>query len=662
MTLEELLAKLRTPGVAVDRLLDEARAPDRALWKAHPELYPLFVEKLLAGAHSALALELAREGKEHLPDSSRLQWLLARAAVNGGSTRYAEILLAPLLARATGPDAQRPADMDDKLRMDVIALQGRIFKDRSEREPELVAKSIGWYQRAADACGTADPTFPLINVATMWRVAGEKERAAAIAADVVARLGDTAEPAAAAGDPWPAATLGEAHVLLGRHEDAVRWYLLAVDVANREGNTAWLLSLLNNLRRLHAVGATADPAFLRAHLGSVVAFSGHLLDSPDRLATGAPPRFPRHPQLVAAVGEAIRQRLDALNAKVGYCSLGCGGDILFAEAMLARGAELHVVLPFARDDFLRTSVNFGHDGQDWRDWQHRFDAVLKRVPEDRVRQLTREPYLGSRDLFATANAVLQGLAVLHARARASEPTALVLLDPSAADRPGGTADFLAGWTAAGHPAERIDLAALRAEHPTPALSPEPPARLPRPVKAMLFADLAGYSKISEWDLLEFLPVYGAYLRALFGSPVGRAAVYANTWGDAIYAVFDTAADAAAFATELVEPELGPVPDWSAFGLGPTNPMRVGLHTGPVFELTDLFQTRSGFAGQHVNRAARIEPVTVRGCAYASEPFAALLAMQAGARFSVEPVGVHSLAKDYDRCPLYRVQRRAPGGR
>jgi len=173
---------------------------------------------------------------------------------------------------------------------------------------------------------------------------------------------------------------------------------------------------------------------------------------------------------------------------------------------------------------------------------------------------------------------------------------------------------------------------------------------------MLFADVAGYSRIPEWRLPAFLTAYGDFLRAVFGSAVGRAAVYANTWGDGLYVVFDTVAEAASFAVELVEPSRGPVPDWVAFGLGPTNPMRVGLHTGPVFELKDLFQGRSEFAGQHVNRAARIEPVTVRGCAYASEPFAALLTMQASGRFTVETVGVHSLPKDYDRCALYRVQR------
>ncbi len=179
--------------------------------------------------------------------------------------------------------------------------------------------------------------------------------------------------------------------------------------------------------------------------------------------------------------------------------------------------------------------------------------------------------------------------------------------------------------------------------------------LNRPVKAMLFADVAGFSKIPERQLPDLLTSYGDYLRTLFASEIGKPAIYANTWGDGLYVVFDKVADAGRFAGELVEPSFVQPPQWSRFGLGEITPFRVGLHAGPVFELENLFQGRSEFAGQHVNRAARIEPVTLLGCAYASEPFAALLMMEADDKFVIETVGVHSLAKKYDRCPLYRLQ-------
>ena len=55
--------------------------------------------------------------------------------------------------------------------------------------------------------------------------------------------------------------------------------------------------------------------------------------------------------------------LDEADVLIAYGQLACGADILIAEAMLARGGELHVVLPFAEEDFIKTSVAVG--GPEW---------------------------------------------------------------------------------------------------------------------------------------------------------------------------------------------------------------------------------------------------------------------------------------------------------
>ena len=49
-------------------------------------------------------------------------------------------------------------------------------------------------------------------------------------------------------------------------------------------------------------------------------------------------------------------------------------------------------------------------------------------------------------------------------------------------------------------------------------------------------------------------------------------------------------------------------------------MRIGLHAGPVFEGIDAITGRPNFFGSRVNRAARIEPVTLPGHIYASQQF------------------------------------------
>lgn len=110
-----------------------------------------------------------------------------------------------------------------------------------------------------------------------------------------------------------------------------------------------------------------------------------------------------------------------------------------------------------------------------------------------------------------------------------------------------------------------------------------------------------------------------------------------------------------FALRLQE-QLSKVP-LAKLGIEENNPLRVGLHTGPVYENWDPILRRNNFFGSHVVRAARIEPKTVPGCVYTSEQFAAVLAVEAGQAFLCEFVGIEDLAKGYDRCPLYRLSRR-----
>ena len=71
-------------------------------------------------------------------------------------------------------------------------------------------------------------------------------------------------------------------------------------------------------------------------------------------------------------------------------------------------------------------------------------------------------------------------------------------------------------------------------------------------------------------------------------------------------------------------------DFKSVGLPPDTTVRVGLHAGPVFSQHDPIIERVNFFGSHVNRAARIEPVTTPGCVFASEQFAALLKSETAA--------------------------------
>jgi hypothetical protein len=405
VTEQEILDRLNQPHVSAESLLEECRGPDQKLWKGNSRLYRAFTHKLLVQGYPARALDLAREGQEFLRDDFELQYLLALAARRGGNPRYARTLLASLLPQAIDPDSTLPIE----LRVDAVALQGSILKTLSRTSPELLVQSAEWYERAAQLPGASEMpdrgTFPMINAATVWRLAGNVERSRELAREVIRLFAANDE---ASNDPlWGPATLGEAHVLLEEHDAAARFYQQAVAVAAADNRLGELASVRANLELLRSAGVTADPETLDRHLGSVITFSGHMVDSPERMKAGHPPRFPNSAELIAAVSAAIAKVLDQVNARVGFCSLACGGDLLFAKAMLARNAELHIVLPFAQHDFLRTSVNFGQTSEAWRMWRAMFDEVMNAVPENRVRYTTQEPYLGSNELFDFSGRVQQ---------------------------------------------------------------------------------------------------------------------------------------------------------------------------------------------------------------------------------------------------------------
>ena len=86
---------------------------------------------------------------------------------------------------------------------------------------------------------------------------------------------------------------------------------------------------------------------LLQRVGKVVVFSGHTIDRPwDNPAARRFPVFPPHAQLEARVQEAISEALERIQPVAGFCFVSCGSDIIFAERMLKRQAEVHVVIPF----------------------------------------------------------------------------------------------------------------------------------------------------------------------------------------------------------------------------------------------------------------------------------------------------------------------------
>jgi class 3 adenylate cyclase len=180
---------------------------------------------------------------------------------------------------------------------------------------------------------------------------------------------------------------------------------------------------------------------------------------------------------------------------------------------------------------------------------------------------------------------------------------------------------------------------------------EAPGNPPGRVGGILFADVLGFSALSDTQVVRFYAEFLGIVARLLDAP-RRPPLVRNTWGDGLYLVFPQVRDAGVFALELCDRMVRT--SWSAAELPELN-VRVGLHAGPLFEFVDRVTGQLSFSGRHATRAARIEPVTPPGMVYASREFAALAAAYGVTEFVCEPVGGLRLAKAAGVAPLFVVR-------
>jgi hypothetical protein len=162
----------------------------------------------------------------------------------------------------------------------------------------------------------------------------------------------------------------------------------------------------------------------------VLLFSGHLIDAPDRPL----PRFPATKEASAA--QRIAEELDRLDADARDLALtqgAAGGDLLFAEACLARAVPLRLLLPLPEHEFIERSMLGCADGQRWRARYLALKARLHEAP--RAADEALGPLRPGEDAFERANRWLLDTALAFGAERLRFIT---LWDGAGGDGPGGT--------------------------------------------------------------------------------------------------------------------------------------------------------------------------------------------------------------------------------
>jgi adenylate cyclase len=352
------------------------------------------------------------------------------------------------------------------------------------------------------------------------------------------------------------------------------------------------------------------------------------------------------PELAARIAAAIADN----DVAVGYGPLACGADILIAEALIAAGRELQVVLPFREEDFIAESVLCGGE-----EWVARYHAC--RDAAAGVHFATPSAYVGDDNQFAYNSRYGMGLAALRAQLEGCDTVQLAVVSDTIASLSttglAGTVADIRLWQEMGGRTVAIPAGPV----PRQLVFPDKPKighGTKRRIRSILFADYKGFSRLGERELVLFMDfVMGRIARVL--NRHGDHVEFRNTWGDALYAVIDKPQRAARIAVELQE-ELAQIPP-DLFPPGEVAGMRIGVHYGPIWVGTDRITGNRIWYGSEVNRTARIEPVTPVGGVYCTDAFASalLVADEQACRFT--PVGKVQLAKAYGEVELYRLERR-----
>jgi class 3 adenylate cyclase/tetratricopeptide (TPR) repeat protein len=604
-------------------------------WIGDVEAVHAFVKRALSAGEFLAAHDAARAALEVHPEDDWLQQRLALALAQMGSSARAQAILNSLVTK-------------DPTNRETLSILGRTYKDQWCAEPEndhYLRQAFDCYNRAFEV--EPPDSYPGINAATIAFLLKDNAKATRIARTVLEICKEQPD------DYWKHATVAEALVVLGDTNGARQAYLAAVatetDNLRAFSSTRKQARVLS--RQLYGKADAFDDCF---PIPKLVVFSGHMIDAAGRRI----PRFP--PAKEDEVRQLLDRQLEAMKAGIGFASAASGSDILFLETMLARGGTIHLVLPWPAEEFVKTSVEIAGGN-----WTERFEKILARAASIRI---LGELYMpGSATGFEYCNLAMNGLARLFARSLDLEITPLAVWD-GFGGAPGGTGSFVRYWRNHKVPVKVVPLATqppsmlssaeaveIDADGPDDEFEAWVRASGRQEIKAIMFADVVGYSKLPETVIPRYVAQFNQRVsRLMADSPA--APVNVNTWGDGLYFAFNSVGDAGQFALDLRD--LVVKTNWIDLGLPKNLNIRIALHAGPVYVNFDPVVRQINFTGAHVSRAARIEPITHEGEVFASEEFAALAAADQCKGFSCDLVGTTALAKSYGLFRIYSLERSA----
>ncbi|MEE9307848.1 MAG: TRAFs-binding domain-containing protein, partial [Spirochaetia bacterium] len=301
---------------------------DESVWAQESYFYTRLGELADKVGQAMFAYDVLEEGLKHFPRDLRLIQLYCLSLIKCGYLIKARDLLSRLV---------KQGHQDEE----TLGILGRVYKEMwsissggAPDHPSL-RKSRNLYLKAfANTRGN----YSGINAASLSLIMGDLKAAHKLARMVINICSESLKEEQNKKDYWIIATLGEAFILLGKQNQAEKYYGLARKIAGK--NYSSIASTRRQLTLLSRYMDVEESILATLQIPPVVAFSGHMLDAPTRKS----PRFSvaAVQSVVSRIGAVLKQ----LDAGISYSSAACGSDVLFLECMQKRGGETNVILPF----------------------------------------------------------------------------------------------------------------------------------------------------------------------------------------------------------------------------------------------------------------------------------------------------------------------------
>jgi class 3 adenylate cyclase len=573
------------------------------------------------------AFDLAERGLVEHPEDVQMRYHAVLALARTGATTQA-------MERFVEFDL---SSVDSE---DAAALEARLAKDMAlgSTGAERVRLAQGASLAYRQIRNRTNGYFPAINAATLALVAGDVFESRSLAKDAL-------ELVTSSGDRGYFAAATEAEALLLMGDEAGAQAVLELAGTLHDDDFGALATTRRQLRLICDI-IGVDHSVLAPLAGPVVAhFSGHRI-TPE----GSIGRFLSvdEPVIAGRVREAVKQ----WPTGIAYGSLASGGDILWAEALVAEGCELHVVLPFVLEEFIATSVADGGDR-----WVTRFHRCLEAATS--VTFATEDSFLADDVLYAYCSQLAMGSALLRARYLDADVHQFALWDGSPPVGDAGTAADVEAWRRSAHrsivvgPAPDFDAGQARNVESSVKDRSTDARNTRRVVRSMLMGDIRGYSRLNDEQLIMFSQLLLTTCADVL-SRYDAAIEYRNTWGDALFVVLSDPVATARCGLDLRDAVAGL--DLAGANLPDSLALRLSGHVGPIFPVVDPVVGLPSFSGSHITRVARLEPVTTPGALVVTEAFAAALELSGCTDLACDYVGHRPAAKDYGRVRMYTVER------